>query len=88
MALLHRLGGSRARGWRLAAVILIASSAGACRQPRTPSVHVPGADANETAFLDSLQERTFHYFWDLADPKTRLTPDRFATGFFVTPSLS
>ena len=28
------------------------------------------------AFLDVLQRRTFHYFWDLTDPVNGLTPDR------------
>lgn len=28
------------------------------------------------AFLDTLQERTFHYFWDLTNPQNGLTPDR------------
>src|SRR2546428_7281260 len=28
------------------------------------------------AFLDTLEERTFHYFWDLTNPQNGLTPDR------------
>jgi hypothetical protein len=28
------------------------------------------------AFLDTLQLRTFHYFWDLSNPRNGLTPDR------------
>lgn len=32
--------------------------------------------AAAAAFLDTLEERTFHYFWDLTDATTGLTPDR------------
>jgi hypothetical protein len=38
----------------------------------------------ETAFLDSLEQRTFHYFWDLSDPRTGLTPDRWPTRSFIS----
>lgn len=30
-------------------------------------------------FLDTVQHRTFRYFWECVDPKTGLTPDRFPT---------
>src|SRR2546421_12266915 len=37
----------------------------------------PPSPARDTAaFLDTLQERTFHYFWDLTNPQNGLTPDR------------
>ncbi|MGQ0751769.1 MAG: glucoamylase family protein [Betaproteobacteria bacterium] len=32
--------------------------------------------------LDQLQERTFRYFWDTADPSTGLVPDRYPTPSF------
>ena len=47
----------------------------------------------QTAFLDTLEHRTFRWFWDLSDPRTGLTPDRApqhafasvsATGFALT----
>jgi len=34
---------------------------------------VPSSDA---ALLDDVEKRSFHYFWDLADPNTHLVPDR------------
>jgi hypothetical protein len=34
--------------------------------------------------FDTLQERTFHYFWDTADPDTGLVPDRFPTPSFAS----
>src|SRR3569623_318301 len=30
-------------------------------------------------FLIDLEERTFHFFWDTANPKNGLVPDRFPT---------
>ena len=38
--------------------------------------------ASDKAFLDTLELKTFHYFWDLADPNTGLIPDRAPTKSF------
>jgi hypothetical protein len=38
----------------------------------------------QVAFLDTLESRTFHYFWDLSDPRTGLTPDRYPTKSFAS----
>src|SRR6185369_6694833 len=46
--------------------------------PRAPAVR----DAAAEAFLDDLEERTFRWFWDLADPVTTLIPDRAPTRSF------
>ncbi len=35
-------------------------------------------------FLDTLQHRTFGYFWDLSHPETGLSPDRFPTESFAS----
>lgn len=34
--------------------------------------------------IDELQERTFRYFWDNADPETGLVPDRYPTPSFAS----
>ena len=34
--------------------------------------------------MDKLQRRTFHYFWDLADPETGLIPDRYPSQRFCS----
>jgi hypothetical protein len=34
------------------------------------------ARVSDEALLDDIERRTFHYFWDLADPHTFLIPDR------------
>lgn len=40
------------------------------------------------AFLDTLSQRTFHFFWDLAEPGTLLTPDRYPTRSFASISAT
>src|SRR5262249_48684111 len=42
----------------------------------------------QRAFLDDLQQRTFHYFWNLADPHTGLVPDRWPTKSFASVSAT
>src|SRR6267154_2722292 len=54
----------------LAALLL---SACAASQPVQP----PPPDSTQTqAFLDTVERRTFHYFWDLTNTSNGLTPDR------------
>src|SRR5665811_959583 len=36
----------------------------------------------QTAFLDTLERRTFNWFWERTDPNTGLTPDRWPTQSF------
>jgi hypothetical protein len=38
--------------------------------------------SSNEALLDDVEKRSFHYFWDLADPTTRLIPDRAPTPSF------
>ena len=46
-------------------------------------VKVPApAAAKPEPLLDDLQERTFRYFWDLANPRSGLVPDRWPTPSF------
>lgn len=47
-----------------------------------PSRYSP--TAHESAFLDTLEERTFRFFWDLADLRTGLAPDRAPTRSFAS----
>src|SRR5436305_7265690 len=56
--------------------LLLAACANAPRQRAvlpTPS---------EAALLDDVERRSFHFFWDLADPHTQLVPDRWPTPSF------
>jgi hypothetical protein len=36
----------------------------------------------QTAFLDTLEQRTFNWFWERSDPNNGLTPDRWPTKSF------
>src|ERR1700730_12959574 len=36
----------------------------------------------QTAFLDTLERRTFNWFWERTDPNNGLTPDRWPTKSF------
>ncbi|MCE9626734.1 MAG: Tat pathway signal protein, partial [Candidatus Eisenbacteria bacterium] len=38
----------------------------------------------ERAFVDTLERRTFFFFWDLADPNTGLMHDRWPTRSFIS----
>jgi len=62
-------------------VALAASSCGA-RSPESAATDWRSPEA--TAFLDSLQHRTFLYFWELGDTTRGLTPDRAPTPSFVS----
>lgn len=56
----------------LVALVLLLSVACATNTPR----------ASEGALLDDVERRTFLFFWDLADPNTKLIPDRAPTPSF------
>ncbi len=75
------------------AAVLLASIAASwvagCRGEDPPppaglSTAAPVLTEHEAAFLDTLAERTFSFFWDLADPRTGLAPDRAPTRSFAS----
>jgi lysophospholipase L1-like esterase len=49
----------------------------ACTTPE--ATYEPESDYRSDAFLDTLQERTFNFFWELTPPENGLTPDRWPT---------
>lgn len=63
---------------RLLALLLIVSMISCASAPRRRAAPAPG----DEAMLDDLERRTFHFFWDLADPRTLLIPDRAPTPSF------
>lgn len=60
------------RSGRIALLLLLASC--------TPSA--PPMTAPEGDLVDDIQERTFRWFWDLAQPENGLIPDRWPTPSF------
>lgn len=67
-------------------VALLAIAAAACHGGVGPSPPprqtLRPVTSNDRAFLDSLEERTFRYFWDLGRRDNGLVPDRFPTPSF------
>jgi Uncharacterized protein conserved in bacteria len=57
--------------------ILLVSCANAPARQRAVAPNL-----NDAALIDDVEKRTFHYFWDLADPHTLLIPDRWPTPSF------
>src|SRR5260370_8499897 len=43
---------------------------------------LPPDSTQAVGFLDTLEQRTFHYFWDLTNTANGLTPDRSPTPSF------
>src|SRR5437899_12908342 len=70
----------RTRSARLAAS-LAGALLTACLSNHPTSPPAPDS-ARALAFLDTLEQRTFHYFWDLTNPQNGLTPDRWPTPSF------
>jgi hypothetical protein len=47
-----------------------------------PGLKAPAPPARANPFLDTLEERTFRFFWDSANPRNGLVPDRSPTPSF------
>ena len=84
----------RSAGRSAAAVLLSCAVLGgmACATARTiPPGTIPTAPRyvtppRDSAFLDTLQRRTFAYFWETANPRNGLVPDRWPTPSFSSVS--
>jgi hypothetical protein len=59
---------------RWTAALLVAVTLASCSSVSPKS--------SDEALLDDIERRSFHYFWDLADPDTLLVPDRAPTPSF------
>jgi len=71
---------------RLAVIIVIATACSTTRVPHPPTL--PSSKPSvaitlrQQAFLDTLEQRTFAWFWERTDHKTGLSPDRWPTKSF------
>jgi len=81
----HRTLPSTTRG-----VLALFSALGAACAPPAATTTAPSAPAPSSyvrtpadeAFLDTLQRRTFDWFWETTDARTGLTPDRYPSRTF------
>jgi len=73
---------------RFLASVLIAVSLCGCASaqapPRTGRLAFTDLPNDQRAFLDSLEHRTFRFFWEQSDSVTGLSPDRWPTQSFVS----
>jgi hypothetical protein len=68
---------------KLAALLALCSLLASCANaPASPRRRAVVASPSDTALLDDLERRSFHFFWDLADPNSQLIPDRWPTPSF------
>ena len=67
--------------WVCGALMLAVLGGCASPPPAGPPAPARAGDGTE-AFLDTLQQRTFGFFWELEDPNTHLIPDRWPTKSF------
>jgi hypothetical protein len=65
-----------------AALLLFLAACRPAPTPLAPPAAPVSRDAAAEAFLDDIEERTFRWFWELADPVTGLIPDRAPTPSF------
>ncbi len=74
------------------ALVLVLSACGS--RAGTESQTTPGSASgytptpDESVFIDSLEARTFRFFWDLSNPETGLTPDRAPSKSFASVSAT
>lgn len=68
-----------------AAAALLGACAPAVRAPAPAPARV-AISPRDSAFLDTLQHRTFQYFWETANPRNGLVPDRWPTPSFSSVS--
>src|SRR5688500_2438881 len=72
----------RSGPFRLAASFVLAGIVG-CAAGVAPAP-APAADTRAEAFVDSLQARTFAYFWETTNPRNGLAPDRWPNPPFAS----
>jgi hypothetical protein len=62
--------------------VLLGAGAGAAQERKPAAAALVTLDQKLDPFLLELQERTFRFFWDTANPENGLVPDRYPTPSF------
>ena len=74
------------RKLKRSSIALVFFTAACATTTPNPGVGAPPATApltaRQTAFLDTLERRTFNWFWETTNPRNGLTPDRWPTKSF------
>ncbi|HWJ21969.1 MAG TPA: glucoamylase family protein [Gemmatimonadaceae bacterium] len=66
----------------LCASLVVAAACAPSRVTGPTTVASRPLTPREAAFVDTLEERTFRWFWDTTNPANGLTPDRYPTRSF------
>ena len=66
----------------IAAALALSLTVASCAMPHAPALPVARDARTDEALLDDVEQRSFRYFWELADPETKLIPDRAPTPSF------
>ncbi|MEO7963252.1 MAG: glucoamylase family protein [Gemmatimonadaceae bacterium] len=73
------------RRWRRSITsLLLVFSLGACASATITGPSRPALNTADAALLDSIQHRTFDFFWERSDARSGLTPDRWPTPSFAS----
>ena len=72
------------RLWFLAIAVGVSACATATAPSRSTTSPTPATSVTprQAAFLDTLEQRTFTWFWEKTNPRNGLTPDRWPTKSF------
>jgi hypothetical protein len=70
------------RAFRFAILLLLTIVSVSCNGAGSTAVTVPAPDFRHEPFLDTVELRTFRWFWETTNPKNGLVPDRWPTKSF------
>ncbi|HEY4671353.1 MAG TPA: hypothetical protein VIG78_04745, partial [Gemmatimonadaceae bacterium] len=71
------------RGFAVGLLVVASACTSATSITGIPTSLSPSSlSVRQTAFLDTLERRTFNWFWERSDPTNGLTPDRWPTKSF------
>ena len=70
------------RGASIALTLVVTACATATAPSPAGPAGIGAITPRQTAFLDTLEQRTFNWFWERTDARTGLTPDRWPTPSF------
>src|SRR5262245_21090059 len=75
---------SRVRSVLALAMLAVAGTATAKPQAAAAPPREPAVSSRQLAFADTLERRTFFFFWDLSEPATGLMTDRWPARSFIS----